>query len=73
MMFSEGFYTLYGDVGFEEVGMGSGLERTEVQAWINKAHPRLPDPDSRRSAQLRRGQVHDARTPSQCGAAIEPI
>lgn len=65
MMFSEGFHILYGDVGFGEVGIGSvgigsGLERTEVEAWINKAHPRLPDPDGRRSAQLRRGQVQDA-------------
>lgn len=56
MVFSDNFYILYG--GFGWGGMGSGdVERVEEKRWVNKPHPRLADPDDRRGAQLRRGQV----------------
>lgn len=56
LVFSDKFYILYGGVGWGGMGSG-GVERVEEKRWVNKPHPRLPDPDDRRGDQLRRRQV----------------
>lgn len=42
--------------------MDSGSALIEEKRWVNKPHPRLADPEDRRAAQLRRGQVQLGRT-----------
>ncbi|CAM9590049.1 unnamed protein product, partial [Scytosiphon promiscuus] len=69
LVYSDRFYILYGGVGWG--GMGSGdVERVEEKRWVNKPHPRLPDPDDRRGAQLRRGQSVEGINPSDPRAKV---
>ncbi|CAN0200521.1 unnamed protein product [Pylaiella littoralis] len=69
LVFSDKFYILYGGVGWGGMGSG-GVERVEEKRWVNKPHPRLPDPDDRRGDQLRRRQSVEGINPSDSRAKV---